>query len=120
QGEPIGYKGIPSGYDNENFGYSPSYMNNQQVVAPMIIPILTYAEVCFIKAELAQKGYLDDAEVHYQNGIRAAIQLWTDEAVPDSYFDADLARYDGTLGRIMLHKYLALYFTDNQQWAEYR
>ena len=120
QGQPIGYKGIPNGYDNENFDYSPSYMNNQQVVAPMIIPILTYAEVCFIKAELAQKGHLEDAETHYKNGVRSAIQLWTEEEVGESYFDADLARYDGTLERIMLHKYLALYFTDNQQWAEYR
>src|SRR5690606_4956767 len=37
---PFGYKGIPSGYDEATFDYSPSYMNNQQVVAPMIIPIL--------------------------------------------------------------------------------
>jgi len=120
QGDPIGYKGIPSGYDNEQFTYSPSYMNNQQVVAPMIIPILTYAEICFIKAELAQKGHLDDAETHYQNGVRAAIELWTGESVPASYFETSQAKYDGTLERIMLHKYLALYFTDNQQWAEYR
>lgn len=120
QGSPIGYKGIPSGYDNESFSYSPSYMNNQQVVPPMIIPILTYAEVCFIKAELAQKGHLEDAETHFKNGISAAIQLWTGETVPDSYFGAALAKYDGTLERIHLHKYLALYFTDNQQWAEYR
>ncbi len=120
QGNRIGYKGIPSGYDNEQFNYSPSYMNNQQVIPPMIIPVLTYAEVCFIKAELAQKGYLADAEAHYKNGIRSAVQLWTNGNVPDTYFDADLAKYDGTLERIMLHKYLALYFTDNQQWAEYR
>lgn len=120
QAQPIGYKGIPSGYDNENFDYSPSYMNNQQVVAPMIIPVLSYAEVCFIKAELAQKGYLENAETHYKNGVRSAIQLWTEEEVAESYFDTDLAKYDGTLERIMLHKYLALYFTDNQQWAEYR
>ena len=120
QGNPIGYKGIPSGYDNENFSYSPSYMNNQQVVPPMIIPVLTYAEVSFIKAELAQKGYLDDAETHYQHGVRAAVELWTGQPLPESYFENAAAKYDGTLERIMLQKYLALYFTDNQQWAEYR
>lgn len=117
----IGYKGIPSGYDpNASFDYSPSYMNNQQVTAPMIIPILTYAEVEFILAELAQKGYADDAEQHFKNGVKAAVELWTKSPLDERYFDNALAGYDGTLERIMLHKYLALYFTDNQQWAEYR
>lgn len=121
-GDAIGYKGIPAGYDpNTVFGYSPSYMNNVQVTPPMIIPILTYAEVEFIKAELAQKGYLqDDAETHYKNGVKAAIQLWTKTTVADDYFNNPLAAYDGTLERIMLQKYLALYFTDFQQWDEYR
>ena len=116
----IGYKGIPSGYDNESFNYSPSYMNNQQVVPPMIIPILTYAEVEFIQAELAQKGHWNDAEKHFQQGIQAAVELWTEAPFPEHYFDRAVAQYDGTLERIMLHKYLALYFTDNQQWAEQR
>lgn len=120
-GVAIGYKGIPSGYDDQNaFQYSPSYMNNLQVITPMIIPVLSYAEVEFIKAELAQKGYLTDAEQHYKKGIKAAIELWTKAPVTDSYFDAPLAAYDGSLERIMLHKYLALYFTDYQQWAEHR
>src|SRR5690606_33248649 len=88
----IGYKGIPSGYDNENFNYSPSYMNNQQVVPPMIIPILTYAEVEFIQAELAQKGHWNDGETHFKEGIRAAIERWTKTALPASYFEQELAQ----------------------------
>ncbi|PRD48071.1 SusD/RagB family nutrient-binding outer membrane lipoprotein [Sphingobacterium haloxyli] len=119
--QTIGYKGIPSGYDpNTSFDYSPSYMNNLQVTAPMIIPILTYAEVEFIQAELAQKGYGEDAASHFKNGIKAAVELWTKRPLDEQYFSNELATYDGTLARIMLHKYLALYFTDNQQWAEYR
>lgn len=120
QGISIGYKGIPSGYDEESFDYAPSYMNNLQVIAPMIIPILTYAEVCFIKAELAQKGYMSDAETHFKEGIVAAIATWTKDAVPASYFQNPLAQYDGTLERVLLHKYLALYMTDYQQWSEHR
>lgn len=116
----IGYKGIPSGYDAASFDYSPSYMNNQQVVAPMIIPILTLAEVEFIQAELAQKEHWNDAEGHFKSGIRAAIELQTKQSLPENYFDSPLANYDGTLERIILHKYLATYFTDNQQWADYR
>jgi len=116
----IGYKGIPSGYDDTNFDYSPSYMNNQQVVAPMIIPILTLAEVEFIQAELAQKGHWKDAEKHFKSGIQAAIELWTKQPLSKEYFDNPYAQYNGTLERIILHKYLATYFTDNQQWADYR
>jgi len=120
EGADIGYKGIPSGYDDASFSYSPSYMNNQQVVVPMQIPILTYAEVSFIKAELAQRGYLTGAEDFYKAGIRAAINIVTGENIDDAYFLRPLATYDGSLERIMLHKYLALYFTDFQQWSEYR
>ncbi|MEZ4969268.1 MAG: SusD/RagB family nutrient-binding outer membrane lipoprotein [Flavobacteriaceae bacterium] len=120
QGQDIGYKGIPSGYDEQIFTYTPSYMNHNQIIAPMDIPILTYSEVEFIKSELAQKGYLPDAESHYKEGIRAAIALITGEVVTDDYFTKPTAAYDGSLERIMLHKYLALYFTDYQQWSEYR
>jgi hypothetical protein len=122
QGNEIGFAGIPSAYDGDDsqFQYSPSYMNNEQVVAPMEVPILTYAEVEFIKAELAQKGYLSDAEMHYKEGVKAAIQFWTGEPVGEEYFNNEFAKYDGTLERIMLQKYLALYFTDYQQWYEYR
>lgn len=116
----ISYKGIPSGYDEASFSYSPSYMNNMQVIAPMIIPILTYSEVCFIKAELGQRGFMEGAESAYKDGIAAAVATWTKEPLAANYFQNDLARYNGTLERIMLHKYLALYFTDYQQWSEYR
>ncbi|WP_270087252.1 SusD/RagB family nutrient-binding outer membrane lipoprotein [Sphingobacterium sp. SYP-B4668] len=120
QGQDIGYKGIPSGYDEQSFPYSPSYMNNAQVVVPMIIPILTYSEVCFIKAELGQRGYLPEPEKAYKAGIIAAVSTWTNAALPVDYFEQPLVIYDGSLERIILHKYLALYFTDYQQWSEYR
>lgn len=119
-GVEIGYKGIPAGYDETSFDYSPSDLNTDQVVAPMIIPILTYAEVEFIKAELAQRGYLSNAEAHYKNGVSAAIELWTGGPVPVDYFNNPKAAYDGSLERIMIQKYLALYFTDYQQWDEFR
>lgn len=117
----IGYKGIPSGFSNDaQFDYLPSNVNIALVEAPMISVIMPYAEVEFIKAELAQKGILAaDAQTHYENGVRAAIELWGGE-VPADYFANPNAAYDGTLERIMLQKYYALYFVDYQQWFEYR
>jgi len=89
-------------------------------VAPMISVIMTYAEVELIKAELAQQGKIvADAKAHYENGVRAAIEQW-DIEVPDNYFDNPAVAYDGTLEKIMLQKYYALYFNDYQQWFEYR
>lgn len=118
----IGYKGIPSGYEGSDaqFDFVPSTMNIALVTAPMISVIMTYAEVEFIKAELAQLGVItSDAQIHYENGVKAAMEQWNAE-VPAAYFDNPAAAYDGTLKRIMLQKYLALYFNDYQQWFEYR
>ncbi|MDR7129233.1 hypothetical protein J2X69_001568 [Algoriphagus sp. 4150] len=118
----IGYKGVPSGFDgNENqFQFIPSNHNRVLVEAPMISLILTYSEVEFIKAELAQRAVIDsDAATHYENGVRAAMEQWEVE-VAENYFENPEAAYDGTLERIMLQKYLGLYFNDYQQWYEYR
>ncbi|WP_114777469.1 SusD/RagB family nutrient-binding outer membrane lipoprotein [Botryobacter ruber] len=118
----IGYKGIPSGYagGEAQFDFTPSNLNIALVTAPMIAVIMSYAEVEFIKAELAQKGVItSDAQTHYENGVKAAIEQWG-ATVPAGYFENPAAAYDGTLERIMLQKYYALYFNDYQQWFEYR
>jgi hypothetical protein len=118
----IGYKGIPSAYagSDSQFDFLPSNHNIALVTAPMVCVIMTYAEVEFIKAELAQQGVIaTDAQMHYEAGVRAAIDQWGAE-VPTNYFDTPAAAYDGTLERIMLQKYYALYFNDYQQWFEYR
>lgn len=117
----IGYKGIPSGYNgSEQFDFLPSNVNIDLVTAPMISVMMSYAEVQFIKAELAQKGHLSgDAGEFYRSGVQAAMEQWGAE-MPEDYFDNPATAYDGTLERIMLQKYFALLFTDYQQWFEYR
>jgi len=118
----IGYKGIPSGFEGSDtqFDFAPSTFNIALVTAPMVSVIMTYAEVEFIKAELAQRGIISaDAETHYQNGVKAAIEQWS-AVMPADYFDNPAAAYNGTLEQIMLQKYLALFFNDYQQWFEYR
>lgn len=117
----IGYKGIPSAYagSDSQFEYNASTFQIKQVENPMKIYILPYSEVAFIKAELAQRGYIANAETHYENGVRAAIEQLGSE-VPSDYFDNPLTAYDGSLDQIILQKYYALYFVDYQQWFEYR
>src|SRR5690606_16082715 len=84
----IGYKGILSCYTgSENqFDYIPSNVNNALVTAPMIVPILTYAEVQFIKAEVAlQAGDDVAAKAAYEKGVKAAIEQWGID-MPADYF----------------------------------
>lgn len=118
----IGFKGIPAGYagsDNQ-FQYLPSNFLVALATAPMTSVIMTYAEVEFIKAELAQRGVTTgDAKSHYEKGVKAAIEQWG-AVIPADYFTNPSAAYDGTLERIMMQKYYALFFNDYQQWYEYR
>lgn len=118
----IGYKGIPAGYagNESQFQYLPSNFLVALATAPMTSVIMTYAEVEFIKAELANRGFIaTDAQAHYEKGVKAAIEQWG-ATMPADYFTNPSAAYDGTLEKIMLQKYYALFFNDYQQWFEYR
>ncbi len=118
----IGYKGIPHGYtgSESQFDYQPSNFVQGLVTAPMIIPILPYAEVEFIKAELEWKsGNNGAAKAAYEKGVKAAIEQWG-LTIPTDFFTNPYAAYDGSLERIMIQKYFALFFVDYQQWSEYR
>lgn len=118
----IGFKGIPSGYagsDNQ-FDYIPSNMSIALVTAPMNVVLMTYAEVEMIKAELEfRNGNALAAKTAYEKGVKASVEQ-LGAVMPADYFVNAKAAYNGTLERIMLQKYFALFFTDFQQWFEYR
>ncbi|WP_276680240.1 SusD/RagB family nutrient-binding outer membrane lipoprotein [Empedobacter brevis] len=121
-GSSLGYKGIPAAYEgnSSDFKFNPSSPNNAIVVAPMKIPLMTYAEVEFIKAEIAQKGLGGDAKAHYEKAVKAAILLWTNTEPTTDFMEQEKIRYNNTLERIIEQKYFALFFTDYQQWFEYK
>lgn len=113
------YIGLPSGYDVMPTITGSSPNADYLATAPQDISCLTYAEVLFIKAELAQRGIIaEDAKSLYEQAVTAAITQWGAE-VPEGYFDNEKAAYDGTLRRIMEQKFYALFFIDFQQWFEY-
>lgn len=128
----IGYVGIPSGYtgSESQFNYIPSNVNVSLVTAssssvtPMSCVIMPYAEVEFIKAEVQ---FINNngtaAKAAYEAGVKAAVEQWG-AVMPTDYFTATATAaataYNGTLHRIMLQKYYALYFVDYQAWFEYR
>lgn len=117
----IGYKGIPSAYDgpDSQFDFEASNLNRVMAEPKTKTAILSYSEILFIKAELAQKGFLQDPESYYNQAIEASMQYYEVE-YSSEYFQNPLVKYNGSLEQIMLQKYYALYMTDYQQWLEYK
>lgn len=115
----IGYKGAPSGYAYGTvFSYQPSNLNQNLAKAPLNILIYPYAELQFILAELSFKGIITgNTQIYYENGVKSIIEQWG-SAVPANYFANPKVAFNNTLERIMLQKYVALFFVDLQQWFE--
>ena len=113
------YVGLQSGYANMPVinGSAPNAAT--LATAPQDIALITYSEMLFIKAELAQRGIISkDARKLYEDAVAANMQQWGVE-LPEGYFDNPATAYDGTLRRIMEQKFYALFFIDYQQWFEY-
>ncbi|WP_419868466.1 SusD/RagB family nutrient-binding outer membrane lipoprotein [Chryseobacterium sp. CT-SW4] len=117
----IGYKGAPSGYAlGTTFNYQPSNMNQNLAKAPLKVLIMTYSEIQFILAELAYRGIIGgSAQTYYEAGVKSIIEQWG-STVPSGYFTNPNVAYNNTLERIMLQKYVSLFFVDQQQWYEFR
>lgn len=126
--EQIGYKGIPSAHsgDESQFDFSPSTPNGDLMVyttlgTEIIEVIMSYAEVEFIKAEVALHfGDMEAAKTAYEKAVTAAITQWKNSEMPEDYFENEEAAFNGTMEQLMNQKYLGLFFNDYQQWFEYR
>ena len=138
------YVGVPSGYaPGENPVKRSYFYSNTSAVSlqkdPMTGIMMTYAELQFILAEAAARGWISaSAEDHYNNGALNSITLWlplwptiintqtgqpndikTFLAAADIEWD-EAASLEDKMERIHLQKYYALFLTDMQQWFEYR
>jgi hypothetical protein len=91
--------------------------------------VMTYAEVLFLQAEAAQRGWIpgDPADL-YRRGIRAAMEQFNRSGdaftdIPGTTIDAYLAQtrvaYNG-LPSIGLQKWIALYGNGPEAYAEWR
>ena len=88
--------------------------------------IITYAEVSFILAEAAERGWITgSAAAYYEQGIRASMAQWgvTSTADIDAFLaNSAIAYAGGTPGlrQIALQKWIALYTDGVGAWAEWR
>jgi len=138
------YLGIPSGYAPAENPVKKSYFySNTSAVTlqtePLTGMMMNFAEVNFILAEAAAKGWISgDAEAFYNNGVLSSITLWLPNWTTiinsstglhnniNTYVVAADIQWNnnGTLDekmeRIHLQKYYSLFLADMQQWFEYR
>lgn len=123
------YRGIESGYPATTeylVGANSSY-NDAMKTATNLGVMLTYAEVEFIKSELALRGFRtgNTARLHYEAGVNASMVQWG-VAMPGGFltqasvlFD-ETPTFDSRLAKIMQQKYIAYFFVDYQSWFEKR
>jgi len=123
------YQGIESGYPTTleyAVGNNSSYSDALKTL-PQLGVMMTFAEVEFIKAELALKGFITGSspKYHYENGIMASMTQWGVSA-PAGFLAQPGIIYNATatsekqLEQIMLQKYYAYFFVDYQSWFEKR
>ncbi|PSK95266.1 SusD/RagB family nutrient-binding outer membrane lipoprotein [Taibaiella chishuiensis] len=120
------YLGVPSGYAE---GQVPEQMSTYLAALknnPLLGNIMNYAELQFLLAEAALRGMISlPAQELYEKGVSSAITFWGKE-LPENYLQKDGVAWlaDGTaaqrMEQVLLQKYYALFFTDFQQWSEYR
>jgi hypothetical protein len=143
-----GSSGVPSGYPvgggiaKQAYFYSNEVTVSNVVVgakslqqSPLTGILMNYAEVQFILAEAAAKGWITTttAEAAYNRGVASSINYWV-PSFPASGTDPKVITYmvggdidwnpigtlDEKMEQIHLQKYYALFLVDMQQWFEYR
>lgn len=151
-GTPEDYVGVPNGLADESaliFNGGSNFVSRVGLLYSCLVcddnasptarqgMIMTYAELQFILAEAAEKGFISgDAESYYLNGIEASFDYFTERTslispeismavMPgDDYFTQQAVAYTGTqeekLEKIGTQKWLALFFNGTEAWAEWR
>lgn len=120
------YEGIPSGYvpgfTPDGKSLLPQGLRSHEKTGNM----LNFAEVQFMLAEAALKGWITDkpTKTYYEDGITARITYWGRSV--GSYLTGDVVAWDENetfeqkMEKIFWQKYLSLFMTDMQSWIEYR
>lgn len=121
------YVGIPSGYLPGNQQERQSYYLPALKNEPLTGNILSYAEVQFMLAEAAVKGYANaaNAKTYYENGVTNAITNWgltvpAGHLTKPSIIWVDAETTAQKMEKIITQKYFTFFFTDFQSWFEYR
>ncbi|MFT3748019.1 MAG: SusD/RagB family nutrient-binding outer membrane lipoprotein [Agriterribacter sp.] len=85
------------------------------------VRLITAAEVNFILAEAAQKGWnAGDAEARYNAAITASFTAWGIAAQAPAYLGGSEVAYDGTQEQIITQKWIASWSMATEAWFDWR
>ena len=82
--------------------------------------LLSFAEVAFIKAEAAVKGWGSDAEANYNDGVQASLDVWGVGGDYGDYIDNPGVAFNGSLEQIMEQKWIANMFNGDEAYMDWR
>ncbi|WP_266365807.1 SusD/RagB family nutrient-binding outer membrane lipoprotein [Tellurirhabdus rosea] len=130
------YVGVPPGLvdpSSYNFNPTPGQVVENQHVSQLSetyrgssggllrARLMSAAEVSFILAEAAQKGWaVGDAEMHYNSGVKNSLDTWGVGSRYATYIANPLVAYNKTLERIMEQKWIAGWTAATEAWFDYR
>lgn len=85
------------------------------------VRLITAAEVNFILAEAAQRGWnAGDAEARYNAAINASFTAWGLGAQAAAYIAQPQVAYDGSLEQIITQKWIASWSMATEAWFDWR
>ncbi len=121
--------GVPNGLSEDAASNFNGGANNQSRLgarfreepATVEMMIMHYAELMFILAEAAQKGYINgNANDYYVAGITANMNYLGITEVADYLTQDDVMLTSEELSRIATQKWLSLFMVGNEAWFDYR
>ena len=102
--------------------FSTSYIGKYFTRNPSLTkPLLSYAEVCFLRAEAAFRGWTsEDAQTWYEKGVKAAMEMYDVPADDITTFIENDGAFNNSLEQIIVQKWVALFLDGWEAFAEYR
>ena len=131
-GLPPSWSNLPQAYNmnpDNNWAQAPlnphaSHLNERYMntSGPLLKSrLLTAAEVQFVIAEAALKGWTSEsAQPHYEAGVQASLKAWGKSGDYADYILNTGVSYEGTLEQIMEQKWIASWTAAAEAWFDYR
>ncbi|GAB3330776.1 hypothetical protein GCM10027299_35980 [Larkinella ripae] len=130
------YVGVPAGLiDPSSYNYNPTpgqVVQNQHVSqlsetyrgskgGLLKARLISAAEVSFILAEAAQKGWAaGSAETQYNAGIKNSLDTWGVSNAYAAYILKDGVKFNNTQAQILEQKWIASWTSATEAWMDYR
>ena len=111
ENQAMGMGAFTSSYIGRYFTQNPTLPNN----------LLTYAELCFLRAEAAFRGWTSEsAQEWYEAGVESAMEMYgIGTAEVDLFLTGDGA-FNNSLEQIITQKWISLFLNGWEAFSEYR